>query len=124
MSTRRMARINDLIRKEISELIIREVRDPRLGCLLSVTEVRTTPDLRHARVFISAMGSEAEKRQVDEGLAAAAGFLRRSLGDRLSLRYIPELTFKRDDSIERGTRLLEIIEDVAPGDSIRETDES
>lgn len=122
MSTRRIARVNDLIRKEISELLMREIRDPRLGGLLSVTEVDTSPDLRHAKVFVSVMGSEEEKRRVEEGLAAASGFLRRSLGERLSLRHIPQLDFQRDESIERGTHLLELIKEMAPGDSLGEVD--
>ncbi|HEY49315.1 MAG TPA: 30S ribosome-binding factor RbfA [Dehalococcoidia bacterium] len=124
MSTRRIARVNDLIRKEISELLLREIRDPRLGGLLSVTEVSTSPDLRHARVFISVMGSEEEKGRVVDGLAAASGFLRRSLGDRLTLRYTPELIFELDESIERGSRLLELIEDVAQSESLGEVDQS
>ena len=124
MSTRRIARVNDLIRKEISELLLREIRDPRLGGLLSVTEVSTSPDLRHARVFISVMGSEEEKGRVVEGLAAASGFLRRSLGERLTLRYTPELIFELDESIERGSRLLELIEDVAHSESLGEVDQS
>ena len=115
-----MARINDLLRKEISELIMRETNDPRLGGLVSVTEVVTSADLRHAKVFISVMGSEEEKRQAEEGLAAASGFLRRGLGERVVLRYIPQLTFQRDESIERGSRLLELIKEVAPGDSSSE----
>ena len=122
MSTRRIARVNDLIRKEISELLMREIRDPRLGGLLSVTEVDTSPDLRHAKVFVSVMGSEEEKRQVEEGLAAASGFLRRGLGERLSLRHIPQLDFQRDESIERVSHLLELIKEVAPGDSLGEVD--
>ena len=122
MSTRRIARVNDLIRKEISELLMREIRDPRLGGLLSVTEVITSPDLRHAKVFISVMGSEEEKRQAEEGLAAASGFLRRGLSGRLSLRQIPELSFQLDESIERGNRLLELIKEVAPGDNVGEVD--
>jgi ribosome-binding factor A len=122
MTIRRMARVNDAIRREISELLMRETKDPRIDGLLSVTAVDTSPDLRYARVYVSVMGTEEEKRRVQEGLAAAAGFLRRCLGDRLTLRYIPELTFERDDSIERGTRLLELIKEVAPEVSADETD--
>ena len=114
MSTRRIARVNDLIREEISSMLMRDIKDPRISGLLSVTEVQTSADLKHARVFISVMGSEDEKKRVEEGLAAATGFLRRGLGERLSLRYTPELNFKRDDSIERGSRLLSLIEEVAP----------
>ena len=116
MSTRRISRVNDIIRKEISSLLMHEIRDPRLGGLLSVTEVDTSPDLKYAKVFISVMGSEEEKKQVEKGLAAACGYLRRGLGERLTLRYIPQLSFHRDESIERGSRLLEMIDDVAPKD--------
>jgi ribosome-binding factor A len=101
---------------------MREIRDPRLGGLLSVTEVITSPDLRHAKVFFSVMGSEEEKRQAEEGLAAASGFLRRGLSERLSLRQIPELSFQLDESIERGNRLLELIKEVTPGDNVGEVD--
>jgi ribosome-binding factor A len=122
MGTRRMARVNDLIRREISDLLLREARDPRLSGLLSVTEVVTSPDLRHAKIYVSVMGSDDEKRQAEEGLAAACGFLRRSLGARLTLRYVPELTFERDESIERGSRLLELMKQVTPGDSLGKAD--
>ena len=122
MGTRRIERVNELIREEISELIRREVKDPRLDSFISVTEVVTSPDLRHARVFVSIMGTDEEKQQVEKGLIAAKGFLRRELGERLTLRYIPELTFQLDDSIERGSRLLQLINEVAPGESPEETD--
>ena len=122
MTTRRMAKANDLIRREISELILREVRDPRLSGLLSITRVETSPDLKYAKVFVSLMGSDEEKRQAEEGLAAASGFLRRGLGDRLVLRYVPQLTFRLDDSIEEGSRMLELIRQVAPTDADTEAD--
>jgi ribosome-binding factor A len=122
MGTRRIERVNELIREEISELIRREVKDPRLDSFISVTEVVTSPDLRHARVFVSIMGTDEEKQQVEKGLIAAKGFLRRELGERLTLRYTPELTFQLDDSIERGSRLLQLINEVAPGESPEETD--
>lgn len=122
MSTRRIARVNDLIREQISELLLREIKDPRLEGLLSVTEVATSADLRHATVFFSLLGSEDEKRQVEEGLAAASGFIRRGLGERLSLRYTPELVFRRDESIERGTRILDLIDKVARHESSDKAD--
>jgi len=122
MTTRRMARVNDTIRREISDLLMRETKDPRIGGLLSVTAVDTSADLRYARVYVSVMGTEEEKERVQEGLVAAAGFLRRCLAERLTLRYIPELTFERDDSIERGSRLLDLIKEVAPEPSPGETD--
>lgn len=122
MSTRRIARVNDIIRKELSNLLMHEIRDPRLSGLLSVTEVDTSPDLKNAKVFISVLGSEEEKKRVEEGLAAAAGFLRRGLGERLTLRNIPQLSFQRDESIEQGSRLLELIREVAPNEGLGEVD--
>lgn len=122
MSTRRMARVNDTIRRELSSLLMREARDPRLEGLVSITGVDTSPDLKYARVYVSVMGSEEDKMRVQEGLEAAAGFLRRGLAGRLTMRYIPDLSFERDDSIERGTYLLELIKEVAPDASAGETD--
>jgi ribosome-binding factor A len=89
-----------------------------------VTEVVTSPDLRHAKVFFSIMGTEEEKLQAEKGLAAASGFLRKGLGERLSLRYTPELSFHRDESIERGSRLLELIKEVTLSDSTDKVDKS
>jgi ribosome-binding factor A len=117
-----MARVNDTIRRELSDLLMRETRDPRLEGLLSITAVDTSPDLKYARVYVSVMGGEAEKQLAQEGLAAASGFLRRGLAARLTMRYIPELTFERDESIERGTRILELIKEVAPEAGTGEAD--
>jgi ribosome-binding factor A len=111
--SRRQKRINHAIRREISELLLRQVNDPRIKGFISVTEVDVSPDLAQARVSISVMGSEEEKVAIFEGLAAASGFIRRELGARLRLRYTPKLIFERDDNIERGERLLNLIEQVA-----------
>lgn len=115
--SRRRQRLNDLLREELSELLQRQVKDPRLGGLVTVTEVALSPDLKHAKVFISVLGSEGEQREAFQGFAAASGFFRRELGSRLSLRYIPELSFLRDDSIERGDRLLRLMEQVTAEES-------
>jgi len=110
--TRRTDRINELLREEISDLLSRHVKDPRVVGFITVTEVETATDLRHARVFVSVMGTEEEKKGAFSGLAAAAGFLRHELAERLFLRRIPDLTFVRDDSIERGTRILQIMKEL------------
>ena len=112
--TRRTLRVNDLLRTEISDLV-RQAKDPRLGHLVSITEVETSPDLRHAKVFISIMGTSEEKDEVLRGLSAASGFFRHELGMRLTLRRVPELTFHLDDSIERGSRVLQLLDQL--GDS-------
>ena len=110
----RIERVNSLIRQEISELLQRQVKDPRLGNFIAVTEVVTSPDLRHAKVFVSRIGGEEDKQEVMKALNSASSFLRRKLAGSLKLRYTPELSFRWDDSIERGDRLLHLIDDVAP----------
>lgn len=107
--SRRTLRINELLREELSVLLQRNVRDPRLNRMLSVTSVSVSSDLKQATVHVSAMGSDEEKSEVYQGLQAAGSYLRRSLGNRLSLRYVPRLAFQMDDSIERGARLNSII---------------
>jgi len=110
---RRIERVGNLIRHEISELLQRQVKDPRLGDFVTVTEVSISPDLRYAKVFVSCIGSEEEKRETLSGLAAASGFLRNQLAKRLRLRRVPELSFQWDDSIERGAHLLQLIDKVS-----------
>ena len=111
--TRRSERVSNLIRQEISKLLQEQVNDPRLKSFISVTEVTTTADLRNARIYVSVLGSEAEKAEALRGFKAAAGYFRRELASRLVLRYIPELTFYRDDSIERGSHIMELIQQAA-----------
>ena len=109
----RIERVGNLIRHEITELLQRQVKDPRLGNFVTVTEVSISPDLRYAKVFVSCIGSEEVKRDTLSGLAAASGFLRNQLAKRLQLRRIPELSFHWDDSIERGAHLLQLIDEVS-----------
>jgi ribosome-binding factor A len=109
--TRRTERVNDLLQEELSDLLRRQVKDPRLSGLVTVTEVDISTDLRHARVFVSVMGSDEEREEALQALDAARPFLRRELGKRLAIRRIPDLDFRRDDSLERGARLLALIEE-------------
>lgn len=113
--TRRTERLNDLLRAEISDIILREVKDPRLGGLISVTEVEVTPDLSHARVFVSVMGNEEERVAAFKALDSARFFVRRELTHRVKARRIPELAFLRDDSLERGAHLLSLIQEAREG---------
>jgi len=115
--TRRVQRLSNLIRHEISELLQRQVKDPRLGSFIAVTEVSISPDLRHARIFVSHIGSEEEKQETLSALASASGFFRRELAKRLRLRRIPELSFQWDDSIERAAHLLQLIDQVTVEDT-------
>jgi len=107
--SRRSERTSKLIQREISELLERQVNDPRLSRLISVTEVTLSPDLRHAKIFVSTLGSKIDKEDVLASFNSASGFLRRELALHLKLRYTPQLSFHYDDSIERGARLLKLL---------------
>ena len=114
----RIKRINQLIRQEISELLRRNVKDPRLGNFIAVTDVSTSSDLKHAKIFVSCICTEEEKQEIINGLTAASRFLRNELMKRLSIRRIPDLSFEWDDSIERGTHLLDLIDKVSTDTSL------
>ena len=109
----RIERVSSLMRHEISGLLQREVKDPRISNFVAVTEVSLSADLKYARVFVSCMGSEEEKKAMLEGLGAAANFLRSQLTKRLHLRRIPELSFEWDDSIARGDHLLQLMDKIS-----------
>ena len=111
---RRIDRVNELLRSEISFLISRQIKDPRVAGVISITEVTASSDLRSARVFVSVMGKENDRREALEGIRSAASFLRRELRERVNLRHTPHLTFLLDDSIEEGDRVLRLIEDATP----------
>ncbi len=107
MARNRMGRINEEIQRELSSLI-RTVKDPRVTGMISVTRVDTTADLKYAKVYISVLDKTAAKA-VMGGLRSASGYLRRELGQALRLRAVPELEFIRDDSIDKGARILELL---------------
>ena len=111
--TRRLERLNGLFREELSDLLLRQLKDPRLAQFVSITRVAISPDLSHARVFVSVMGSEEEKASTLEGLTAAANYLRRELNNRISLRRMPELSFRRDDSLEQGAHVLDLLNQIS-----------
>lgn len=108
----RLEKINHLIRNEISDLLQRHVKDPRLGNFIAITEVRTSMDLKYARVFVSFLGSDEERKQAMAALDHAKGFFRHELGENLHMRCTPEISFQWDDSIERGSRLLSLMDQV------------
>ena len=107
---RRVDRINGLLREELSLLIARQVKDPRIGGLVSITQVKTSADLRSARVYISVMGDAAAKRDTLQGIQSASSYLRRELRDRLALRYVPFMKFELDESMEDADNLLRIMD--------------
>jgi ribosome-binding factor A len=110
--SRRTERTSKLIQREISALLEREVNDPRLSKFVSVTEVTLSPDLMHARVYVSTLSSEMNREDLLAGFNKASGFLRREVAAHLRLKQVPELSFHYDDSIERGARLLELMSEL------------
>ena len=108
--SRRVERVNELLRSEISRLLTLQTKDPRLNCVISITRVVTARDLRVAQVFISVMGNPETKQNALEGMRSAAAFLRRELRPRVSLRYTPFLKFSLDDSMEDAEHILGIMD--------------
>jgi ribosome-binding factor A len=107
----RQEKLGELIAIELSDLIRTRMKDPRVG-FASITHVEVSGDLRHAKVFVSVMGTEKEQTATIQALKHATGFLRSELASRITLRYMPELVFKLDTSIEQGTRILELIREI------------
>ena len=110
----RMRRVDEALREVLSEAVL-ELKDPRIG-FVTVTGVRTSPDLRHARVYVSVLGTEKKRRSALAGLQAAHGVLQSRLGRELKLKRTPQLEFEYDPSVERGVRMTKLIDELAPGD--------
>ena len=106
-----MRRVNEALKEVLSEGI-GELKDPRIG-FVTVTSVRASPDLRHARVFVSVLGSERKRERSLEGLAAAHGVLQARLARELRMKRTPQLAFEYDPSVERGVRLTKLIDELA-----------
>ncbi|HWI66099.1 MAG TPA: 30S ribosome-binding factor RbfA [Symbiobacteriaceae bacterium] len=119
MSSNRAARLGDQIREELSTLIRTEMKDPRIG-FVSIVKVDVAGDLRHAKVYVSVLGDEKQKKDSLKGLTSAAGFLRNELGQRLQMRYTPELHIVLDESIEHGTRIAQLLVQVQKEQGQRE----
>jgi ribosome-binding factor A len=108
----RIERVNQFIRKEMSESI-QNLRDPRLDEFIAVTEVQTSPDLKHARVFVSSIGGKEQEAKLLDVLNAAAGHLRTELAHKATFRHTPELSFHWDNSIEQGDRIMRLLDQVS-----------
>lgn len=121
--SRRTERVGELLREELSELLVRGVKDPRVERgLVSVTAVDVSPDLRYATVYVSHLGSEEERAEVLEGLEHAAAYLHNELVRRLPMKHVPRLRFRFDPSIERGARLSVLIRQLSRKDAEPEHD--
>lgn len=105
----RRQRIGDQIKVELADLVRDEVRDPRIG-FVTFTEVRMSPDLKYARVYVSILGEPEERRETLAALVRAGGFLRRHIGKRLQLRFVPELRFVLDETLDHSERIDELLE--------------
>ena len=115
MVTKRLARLNEQLKREVSELVLRKVRDPRVG-LVTITSVEVAGDLGSARVYVRTQDPNDELNESLAGLEAAAPFLRRELGRSLHLRRVPELRFQQDHSLDQARRIEEILSDVVYSD--------
>jgi ribosome-binding factor A len=110
MSDGRMRRVDEAVREVLSDAIAKDLLDPRVG-FVTVTAVKTSPDLRHARVYVSVLGDDETRAETLDGLRSAHGFLQGRVAAELSLKHTPTLTFEYDESIDRGMRISRLIDD-------------
>ena len=112
MNNKRLGRISEEVRKVVSETLANGLKDPRVNPMTTVTKVEVTRDLRYAKIYVSVLGDEREKKETIEGLENAKGFLRRDISSKIDLRYAPEPMFILDESIEQGIYMSKLIEEV------------
>ncbi|MGE5858210.1 MAG: 30S ribosome-binding factor RbfA [Solirubrobacterales bacterium] len=110
MGTARMRRVNEAIREILGDAIATDLKDPRIG-FVTVTEVETSPDLRAARVYVSVLGSEEERKSSLAGLRSSHGVLQRKIATGMRMKRTPTLTFEYDESVDRGDRISRLLED-------------
>ncbi len=115
MVSMRASRVAEQMKKEIASIIEHQVKDPRIG-FVTITKVEVTNDLRHAKVFVSSLGTEEERKKSMEGLEKAKGFIRSEVAKRINLRYAPEILLRVDDSIEHGVKISRILSEINKSD--------
>jgi len=109
-TSRRVSRVGALIQQEVSQMVLHEIKDDRVGAgMVSITLVDVSGDLQHAKIYVSVYGTDEARAETMEGLKSATGFVRRELGKRLSLRRTPEIAFIEDRGIEKGNRVLTLL---------------
>ncbi len=118
MVSMRADRVAEEMKKEISSIIENQVKDPRIG-FVTIISVEISNDLRHAKVFVSALGTDEERTRSMEGLEQAKGFIRRETAQRINLRYAPEIVFKSDKSIEHGVKIAQMLSKLKEGEEER-----
>ncbi len=112
MTSGRMRRVDEAVRAVLSELISFQLKDPRVG-FITVTAVKTSPDLRHARVYVSVLGDELQREESLAGLRSAHGFLQRGVASQLTLKHTPTLSFHHDETVDKAMRIHELLEESA-----------
>ena len=113
-NSRRVARVAALIKREVSQMLLSEIKDDRVGLgMVSITDIDLSGDLQHATIFVSVYGSEEAKEETMEGLRASEGFVRKELGHRIRLRRSPEITFSEDRSLERGDKMVHLLNQIS-----------
>ena len=112
-NSRRVARVAALIKREVSQMLLSEIKDDRVGSgMVSITDVEVSGDLQHAKIFVSIYGTEAAKIETMEGLKSSVGYVRRELGHRMRLRRTPTVLFLEDRSLERGDKMLNLLNEI------------
>ena len=119
--SRRTDRINEQLREEISTVLARQIKDPRLNSVISITRVESSSDLRSAKVYISVLGNDKQRKEALDGLQSAASFLRREIRDRINMKHTPFMTYILDDSIQEADHLLRLLNDVKSEDTSEQT---
>lgn len=110
----RPERLAEAIKKEISDILLNDIKDPRVG-FITITRVNVTSDLRHAKVYASVLGDEAKQKATEQALKSATGYIRSELGKRIRLKYTPEIIFELDTSLEEAVKLIKLIDNVQSG---------
>jgi len=112
-TSRRVSRVSSLIKREVSQMLLNGIKDDRVGVgMVSITDVDVSGDLQHARIFVSIYGTEEARAETMAGLKAATGYVRTTLGQRIRLRRTPEVTFLEDRSLERGDRVIALLQQI------------
>ena len=113
-NSRRVSRVSSLIKREVSQMLLNEIKDDRVGAgMVSITDIDLSGDLQHATIFVSIYGTEEAKEETMEGLRASEGFVRKELGHRIRLRRSPEITFLEDRSLERGDKMVHLLNQIS-----------
>lgn len=118
---KRVRQMSQLLKEEVSKILLNEIKDPRIG-FASITKVEVSSDLKHAKVMVSVIGSEQEKKETMEGLHQARNYIRKLIGERLTTYHTPKVIFRYDNSIEQGVHISNLIDEVIEEDEKRKED--